>query len=369
MKKENSKLYTKAITLPDGTRKYVRAKTKEALEEKVTQLRMEQRAGVNIADNTTFSEFAQMWVDVYKRPHLRESGLNDLLRTLNRLIMPTLASYKLRDIKPVHIQRMMADISGYSHRSQSKALATARAVFDAAVDNNIIMRSPVPTTLKARGKMTEEKTPLTREQTERLLTAVEGTRAYAPVVLMLGLGLRREEALGLMWSDIDFDAHCVHIRRTNVFSGSTNIVSENMKSAAAKRDIPMAPWVEEALLKVHSSDAQSLYVAPAADGRPMTPASFRSSWRAITSRTTYDPELLGTSVPKHPEIIRTLDFHVHPHLLRHTCVTRWVEDGLTPKEVQYLAGHSTPNLTMGVYAHYDRTGQFTETTAKLRALG
>lgn len=44
MKKENSKLYTKAITLPDGTRKYVRAKTKEALEEKVTQLRMEQRA-------------------------------------------------------------------------------------------------------------------------------------------------------------------------------------------------------------------------------------------------------------------------------------------------------------------------------------
>lgn len=246
---------------------------------------MEQRAGVNIADNTTFSDFAQMWVDVYKRPHLSKSGLDDLLRTLNRLIMPTLASYKLRDIKPVHIQRMMADISGYSHRSQSKALATARAVFDAAVGNNIIMRSPVPTTLKARGKMTEEKTPLTQEQTERLLTAVEGTRAYTPVVMMLGLGLRREEALGLMWSDIDFDAHCVHIRRTNVFPGSTNIVSENMKSAAAKRDIPMAPWVEEALLKVHSSDAQSLYVAP------------RRGW--TTDDTRVLPELLAGDNQSH----------------------------------------------------------------------
>ena len=369
MKKENSKLYTKAITLPDGTRKYVRAKTKEALEEKVTQLRMEQRAGVNIADNTTFSEFAQMWVDVYKRPHLRESGLNDLLYTLNNLVMPFLAPYKLRDIKPVHIQRMMAGIAEYAHKSQAKALSATRAIFNAAVDNHVIMRSPVPTTLKARGKLPEEKTPLTREQSSRLLNAVKGTRAYIPVVLMLGLGLRREEALGLMWTDIDFDMHCVHVRRTNVFIGNRNIVSENMKSAAAKRDIPMAPWVEEALLKVHSSDAQSLYVAPAADGRPMTPASFRSSWRAITSRTTDDPELLGTPVPKHPEIIRTLDFHVHPHLLRHTCITRWVEDGLTPKEMQYLAGHSTPNLTMGVYAHYDRAGQFTETTAKLRALG
>ena len=171
------KLYTQTFTLPDGTRKYVRATSKEALDEKVTRLKMEMRAGVNISDNTTFAEFAQLWVDTYKRPHLREAGLNDLLRTLNSLIMPSLALYKLRDIKPVHIQRMMADIADYSHRSQSKALSTARAIFDAAVDNGIIIRSPVPRTLEARGTPAKKVVPLTREQSIRLLTALKGVES------------------------------------------------------------------------------------------------------------------------------------------------------------------------------------------------
>ena len=47
----------------------------------------------------------------------------------------------MQKINPVHIQRIMADIFGYSHRPQSKALATARVIFDAAAANNVIMRS------------------------------------------------------------------------------------------------------------------------------------------------------------------------------------------------------------------------------------
>lgn len=111
----------------------------------------------------------------------------------------------------------------------------------------------------------------------------------------------------------------------------------------------------------------SLYVCPAANGGPMTPGSFRSAWNAIKARTTDVPEELGTAVPNHPDIIRTLDFHVHPHLLRHTCATRWVEQGFTIKEVQYMLGHSTPDLTMRIYAHYDSAGQLSETTAKMQA--
>lgn len=363
------KLYTKTISLPDGTRKYVRAKTKEELDRKVTMLKIELHAGVNIADTTTFAEFTQLWVDTYKRPHLRESGLTELLYTLNHHVVPYLGGYRMREIKPVHIQQMMASISGYAHRTQSKALSATRAIFAAAVDNNIVSRSPVPLTLKAGGKKTEEKVPLTREQSARLLKAVEGTRAYVPVVLMLGLGLRREEALGLMWADVDFDRHVVHVRRTNIFDGSGgSVVSEDMKSAAARRDIPMPVWVEDALDKA-SRETRSLYVAPASNGRAMTEAAFYSVWRSVTSRTTLDPKLLGTPVPKHPDIIRTLNFRVHPHLLRHTCITRWVEDGLRPKEVQYLAGHATPDLTMRVYAHFDRAGQFAETVERIRALG
>ena len=46
-------------------------------------------------------------------------------------------------------------------------------------------------------------------------------------------------------------------------------------------------------------------------------AVLRAVENGITSRTTDDPELLGTPVVKHPDIIRNLDFHVHPHLLHY----------------------------------------------------
>lgn len=366
--KSKEKLFTRTITLPDGTRKYVRAKTKEDLEKKITKLKVELHAGVDIGDDTTFGEFAQLWLDTYRRPGLSEGGLKDLLHTVNNLIMPSLAAMRVRDIKPLHISAMMARISNYSYRSQSKALATTRAIFAAAVDNGLIMKSPVPMTMKAKGDKAEEKVPLTEEQSDRLLAAVEDTRAYVPVVLMLGLGLRREEALALMWSDIHFDQHFVHVCRTNTLHENAAHVSADMKSDAAVRDIPMASWVESALLNARS-ETESLYVAPAANGGPMSRSSFRSVWRVIEDRTADDPTQLGTSPKNAPWLVKSLDFHVHPHLLRHTCATRWIEQGFSPKEVQYMLGHSSSTLTMNIYAHYDRAGRFAETTAKMRALG
>ena len=46
--------YTKAIPLPNGKRKYVRAKTKEELERKVAELKTELGLGIEIADSSTF---------------------------------------------------------------------------------------------------------------------------------------------------------------------------------------------------------------------------------------------------------------------------------------------------------------------------
>lgn len=362
-----SKLLTKTFTLPNGQRKYVRAKSKEELEAKIAALKFEMKAGVDITDNTTVGEFIQIWVDTYKRPYLAQSSIDELCWTINKIIIPTLGDFTVRSVKPVHIQRMMANASSYSHRTQSKTITVTRAIFNAAVDNGMLLRSPVPTTIKAHGAPTEKKVPLTREQSARLLDATRGHRIHSAIVAMLGLGLRREEALALMWTDIDFNKHQVHVQRTNVFHGSTHKVSTDMKTAAANRIVPMARWVETEL-KAVKCESSSLYVCPSENGSVMTPGSFNSAWNAIRVRTTFDPDVLGTAMNRHPDIIRTLDFHVHPHLLRHTCATRWIELGFNPKEVQYMLGHSTPDLTMRVYAHYDAAGQLSETTAKMQAL-
>jgi integrase len=57
--------------------------------------------------------------------------------------------------------------------------------------------------------------------------------------------------------------------------------------------------------------------------------------------------------------------HLFPHLLRHTYATRLVESGLDIKEVQYLLGHSTPDMALNVYSHYDRRSRESITAAKV----
>ena len=56
-----------------------------------------------------------------------------------------------------------------------------------------------------------------------------------------------------------------------------------------------------------------------------------------------------------------------PHILRHTYCTRLFEYGFDVKEIQYLMGHSTPEMTLKVYTHYSKKQRFTDTASRLRS--
>ena len=54
------------------------------------------------------------------------------------------------------------------------------------------------------------------------------------------------------------------------------------------------------------------------------------------------------------------------HILRHTYITRLFEAGRAVKEIQYLTGHSTMDMTLKVYTHYDRRSREAKTAEKVR---
>ena len=109
--KKKYKYKTKAIQLPDGTRKFLRAKTQEELDEKVLKAQILVNSGVDICSEETFGHFAQMWYDIYKKPYLRESSLNMIKFVLNQHILPFIGGYRLRDISPIQIQAIMASVA------------------------------------------------------------------------------------------------------------------------------------------------------------------------------------------------------------------------------------------------------------------
>lgn len=342
------KYYTKTLTLPNGKRKYFRGKTAAEATRKLEEAKRQIQQGIDISDNTTVVELAQLWFDNFKKSNLKENSLTTLRGIINRYILPIIGATKVRDVKPLHIQLIMNAISALSRSTQNKVLNALRSIFSLAVENGIIAKTPVIKTIKAGGPAAEQVIPLTHEQSDELLRATQGTRAYTFVILALYAGLRRSEILGLRWSDIDFDVGNLHVQRSVVFSDDnrSGLINEDMKTPAANRIIPLPVPVVAALCLEHDHST-SEYVLSMRNGEYLSESSFVSLWNVIRRR--------------------DLGFSVHPHQLRHTCITRWFEMGLDLKEIQYLAGHSTIEMTLSVYTHYDRAGRAEETAEKIRA--
>ena len=363
---------TLTLTLPSGTRKYIYGKTRQEAQEKLDQAKMLLRAGIDLEDRTTVGEYAQMWYNVYKKPDLREKSKESIVNALNNHILPYLSSVPVQDVTPMAIKNCLNHLSDSSHSLYRTVLQVLRALFDSAIDNRLIVVSPVPKNLKAKGHASKEKLPLTREQETILLDALSGTRAHLLIWLLDATGVRRGEALGLMWDCVNLDdiqKATIFIRRNLVFVRGRSVLEDTPKTDSGFRELPLPADLAAELLKKRKT-AKSLFVFPKSDGQMMSESSFRRLWEMIDARRVLPPVTeFGADqqeVDRHPWIRRTIDFDVTPHVLRHTYATRCFEAGMDVKEVQRLLGHATPDITMKIYLHYCEAQRKEETFQKSR---
>ena len=336
----------KTLLLPNGERKDLYAKTQEELDDKVMEIRILTRSGVDVCSEETFGHFAQMWYDIYKKPYLREKSLEMIRYILNQHILPVLGDYRLQDITPMQIQAIMAGLAKKSASLQSKVLINLRSIFKVAQENGLVVRSPVSSMLKPGGKKTQEKTALTPQESEKLLARVRNRRAGTFLMIALNTGLRRGEILALKWDDVDFEKKIIRVRRNAVLLRSGTTISDELKTNAGRRDVPLTAALE-AHLAAEKERTHSQYILAMQNHQPLTQSSYKSMWRLIEREL---PEKRVTA-----------------HILRHTYITRLFEAGLDIKEIQYLAGHSSVDMTLRVYTHYDRASREQKTIDKVRA--
>ena len=363
------KRYATHITTVGGKRVYVSAKTKEELDKKVAQLKAEMGAGVDISDNTLFNDYADLWLQAYKKPKVRQNTYDTLLWHLEKNIKPYFKGRMLREIKPIHIQGFLASISTYSYSVQSSSVCIVKAIFLTAEDNGLILKSPVRSRDKASGQKPKEKEALTNDQAKRLLDAVKGTHAYLFCLLALSTGMRKSEILGLMWEDIDFEEGYINVCHSLPLSEirEHTAVTSLLKTDSAYRRIPM-PLLLRHTMEQEFKQSKSAYVIAGPDNSHSTRSSFGSLWGVVKARTASKKYPVGTvrSMHHNGHYTVTLDFECHPHLLRHTYITQLFESGMDIKQVQYLAGHSTPAMTLRVYTHYRQKQREKETAEQVK---
>lgn len=339
----------------------VYAKDPEELERKVAERLVEVERRKALAANPMVWQYAQTWYKLYTA-HLSDSRKSDYVIAINRHICPIIGARHMLDVTPGDIADVMLACADLSRSSQDKIVCALKKIFAAGEKAGVVRVNPC-VDLRAGGKRAAEKEALTRQQMRTLEDAVAGTRIYPFVMVGLYAGLRREEILGLEWDCVHLDgaAPYISVRRALRWVHNQPVVSDELKSAAARRDVPIPPTLVGCLADLQRT-ATGDYVISSSDGQPWSMTAYRNAWRYITRRqtgtakrtehgeTVIREKKLGETV-RNSRVRITIDFAVTPHILRHTYITNLILSGANIKVVQYLSGHSKAEITLNIYSH------------------
>ena len=335
----------KTIVLPDGTRKYIYGKTKEEVEQKYIEACIQLRAGVDLKNHDTFGEFAQMWFNTCKRGTVSPATEDQIKRNLNNYVMPKLASYRMQSITPMMCAAIFKDMNDKNKGAglQRMVRMTMKNIFDVAVENGVIAKSPITASVQASGRKNPKRRALEDRQIKQVLEACRDEAIEPFVIIALYAGLRRGEIYGLQWEDVDMEKMEFKIRHNcRWYDGKAQIMDFG-KTNAARRTIPFGEEVKAALdMRLQDRRGPCVFHV---NGKPYTEYLAKKDWSAI-SRLGYGHDLT-------------------PHILRHTAITKWLAAGMDIKEVQYLAGHASVQTTLGVYADYLPESRMSATRAKV----
>ncbi len=169
----------------------------------------------------------------------------------------------------------------------------------------------------------------------------EGDRLYPLWVLLATTGLRRGEALGLRWHDVDLDTGHLRVMQTVVQTQST-VALGLPKTAQGRRSVSLDP-ATVSVLRAHRARMHQdrLLVGPDFEDRGLVFHHPDGLW--LRPNGVSDAFLRRVARYGLPRL--TL------HGLRHTWATLALEDGVHPRVVQERLGHSTVAITLGIYSH------------------
>jgi integrase/recombinase XerD len=163
-------------------------------------------------------------------------------------------------------------------------------------------------------------------EVEKMLTNVDrrsavGKRDYAILLLLVTYGLRAREVAALTLEDVDWKRDRLHIRA---------------RKAGHSTIYPLAPAAGEALLD-YLQHGRPKTTERALFFRAFAPFT-QMSRVAVSLRAKYHLRKAGINVARPGS-----------HTLRHTCVQRLVDSGLSLKTIGDFVGHRTPDATK-IYA-------------------
>ncbi|MFC6087488.1 tyrosine-type recombinase/integrase [Sphaerisporangium aureirubrum] len=365
------------VTTPDGkrTRKWCYGKTREETHEKWLKLHAEAAKGPVATKHPTLADYLSRWLSEVIEPN-REPTTYVAYEPLVRLyIVPGLGKKRLdkltvRDVqtwlnelatlctccdqrkdhkRPASKQRCCSKgqcCKGYPSRSTIASIrrvlrsALGNAIREELISKNVAALTTLPSASKTKKK--RQHGVWSVDEARRLLEHLRGDDdpLYAAYVLILVLGLRRGEVLGLAWDCVDLGGEQLWISRQLTRVGGQLLHRNTTKTEDSTASLPLLGLCvsalrhrqrvqedarEKAAGKWHESDL----VFTTRNGTPIEPRNFNRA---------FDTHCRNAGVPR-----------IRVHDTRHTCASFLAALDVHPRVAMRVLRHSQISMTMDVY--------------------
>ena len=320
-------------TLKKGTTKKAARGELRAIEDEVSK-----GAYLPKREIPTFSEVAKEWLE-YKKPKIRASTWGEYERH-TKIHFGELKDLKISRVTIATIEKFITKCQE-KHKNLStvrRILVTLNQIMSYAIRHRYTDHNPVRDAERPRRtnhdlRESEKKDAkvkvLNATQVNALLEATEGQKFRMLFRLAIFSGARQGELLGLKWIDIDWQNKQIHIQRT--FNHGTFFPP---KSETSNRKIDIGPTTMTELKKWRLACPKNdlNLVFPSETGTPI-------DHHHMVSRV-FGPALTKASLP-----------NIRFHDLRHTYASLLIGQGENIKYIQSQLGHSSPTVTLDIYAH------------------
>ena len=324
-------------------RRFVTAKTRSEVAQKLKQLLRQFDDGLTVPDaGLKLEALFERWFEDVLRHQVAPSTFSNYRAVTVKHIVPALGKKKISALMVTDVDRLLSSKidSGLSTSTVRRIRAVLSQCLDQGIRWGVVSRN-VASHSRAPRETRKEGRTLSPEQAKQFLAYLKGHRNEALYAVMLSTGLRRGEALGLMWKDLDRDSGVLQIRRQLKREGGT-LVTADTKTSRSRRSVNLPPPMLKALLwherrqetertALGTSWIDTGFIFTSAVGTPIDPRNF---YREFT------------------KICRDAGMgDWHPHELRHSAASLMLAQGVKLQVVSQVLGHASIRMTADVYGH------------------
>jgi integrase len=346
-----------------GARKrvYVYGRTREEAHERLVEEQSKSARGIPVPERSwKLGPYLDYWLEHVIKPTRRPAtyALYEMIVRIH--LAPALGKYQLKRLSVPILQtffngKLRAGLSVRNVQIMRQVLSAAlsRAVREELITRNVARLVELP------AWQPSVVVPWSPTEALAFLQAAIDDPLYPAFVLLILYGLRRGEALGLRWQDIDIEAQIIHIRQ-QIHRSQGQLRIGPVKTRAGSRDLPLIGLARGALLarkeqqeadqmKLGSAWADTGLVFTTRTGRPIEPRNLVRSF------------------------VRIRDSHgirkIRVHAIRHTTASLLKDLGVPARDTQIILGHAHISTTQQIYTHVDEAARREALTRLNKLLG